>query len=103
MKKILLLILLILITGCKSKELIASVESPNKEYVINAYLLNCGATCSFEVVAELCGSLNKCQEIYDEYRQDEAVINWIDNENVSINGRVLNIFKDKYDYKKDKN
>lgn len=102
MKKKLIFIYLIsavLLTGCDgigSKDLMESIESPNGKYIIKTYLNNCGATCDFGVSAELCDTNNNCKEIYDCYHENTSFVYWIDNENVFINQKILNIFKDTY-------
>ena len=83
--------------GTDSKELIESVKSPNKKYTINTYLTNCGATCDFGIIAELCDKNNKCKKIYDYYHENTSFVYWIDNENIFINQKKLNVFKDVYE------
>ena len=101
MKKIffIILTLILILTGCDagSKDLIEVIESPNGEYEIRTYLHNCGATCDFGVSADLCDKNNKCKEIYFSYHENISFVYWIDEENVFINQKTLNIFKDKYD------
>lgn len=96
-KIILLTISVLLTTGCGSKDLIETIKSPNGEYEIRTYLHNCGATCDFGVSADLCNKNDKCKEIYYCYHESESFVYWINNENVFINQKTLNIFKDKYD------
>lgn len=79
-----------------SKDLIESVKSPNGEYTIKTYLRNCGATVDFEVVADLCDKNDKCKKIYSGYHESVSFVYWIDNDNVFINQKTLNIHKDKY-------
>lgn len=79
-----------------SKDLIESVKSPNGEYTIKTYLRNCGATVDFEVVADLCDKNDKCKNIYSGYHESVSFVYWIDNDNVFINQKTLNIHKDKY-------
>ena len=79
-----------------SKDLIESVKSPNQEYTIKTYLRNCGATVDFEVVADLCDKNDKCKKIYSGYHESVSFVYWIDNDNVFINQKTLNIHKDKY-------
>ena len=83
--------------GTNSKDLIESIKSPNGKYMINTYLTNCGATCDFGIVAELCDNNNKCKKIYDCYHENTSFVYWIDNENIFINQKKLNIFKDTYE------
>ena len=95
-----LLLMSLLYTGCEdtcSKELIEIVKSPNGKYEIRTYLRNCGALSAWELIADLCDTSNgKCKEIYYFYRESDSFVYWIDDENVFINQRTLNIFKDKY-------
>lgn len=80
-----------------SKDLMESVKSPNGDYTIKTYLRNCGATVDFEVVADLCDKNDKCKKIYSGYHESVSFVYWIDNDNVFINQKTLNIHKDKYD------
>ena len=106
MQKIILIVLFILcLTGCKnicSEELLESVSSPNGKYTIKTYLNNCGATTDWLVRAELCNEKDECKEIYNCYHENASSVKWIDNENISINNKNLNVFKDKYDWHDDK-
>lgn len=79
-----------------SKDLIESVKSPNGEYTIKTYLRNCGATVDFEVAADLCDKNDKCKNIYSGYHESVSFVYWIDDDNVFINQKTLNIHKDKY-------
>ena len=92
--------ILLATTGCDdtcSKDLIETVKSPNGKYEIRTYLRNCGALNAYELIADLCStSTNECKEIYYFYNESDSFVYWIDNENVSINKRTLNIFKDTY-------
>lgn len=92
------LILITVITGCdnESKDLIEIIKSPNGEYEIRTYLHNCGATCDFGVSADLCDKNNKCKEIYYCYHERESFVYWLDDENIFINQKKLNVLKDNY-------
>ena len=79
-----------------SNDLIETIKSPNGKYEIRTYLRNCGATCDFEVSANLCDNNDKCKKIYYAYHEQDSFVYWIDDENVFINFKTLNIFKDKY-------
>lgn len=99
-KIILILVIIILLTGCSdlcSSDLIESVKSPNGKYTIKTYLGNCGATTDFDIIGMLCDSKNDCKKIYYCYHESYSFVYWIDNENVFINQKKLNIYKDKYD------
>jgi hypothetical protein len=43
------------------------------------------------------------KNIYWGYPEKEAIVRWITNDVVIINGKVLNIFKDIYDFRRQKN
>ena len=99
MKRLLILLLILILIGCKdncSMDLIESVKSPNGKYTLKTYLKNCGATVDFHIIAMLCDKENKCKKIYDCYHEYNSFIYWIDDENVFINQKKLNVFKDKY-------
>ncbi|EIM05249.1 hypothetical protein A1A1_17300 [Planococcus antarcticus DSM 14505] len=40
--------------------------------------------------------------IYWNYREDSATINWIDEDTVDITGQQLTVPKEKYDFKNEK-
>lgn len=86
-----------------SKDILQSVESPNGEYTIKTYRKNCSATVDFHVIGELCHKNNKCKKIYDCYHEEDSFVYWIDNENIFINNKKMNIYKDKYDWRDDDN
>ncbi|MBS7020903.1 MAG: hypothetical protein KH135_03410 [Firmicutes bacterium] len=79
-----------------SKNLMELVKSPNGEYTIKTYLRNCGATVDFEIIADLCDKNDKCKKIYSGYHESVSFVYWINNENVFINQKTLNIHTDKY-------
>lgn len=83
-------------------EFMYGVESPNGEYTVNAYLCNGGATVAYAVRGEVVNNeTGKKRNIYWDYKIKTAEIEWINNDVVSINGHVLNIHTDSYDYRYD--
>lgn len=83
-------------------EFMYGVESPNGEYTVNAYLCNGGATVAYAVRGEVVNNeTGEKRNIYWDYRIKTAEIEWINNDVVSINGHVLNIHTDSYDYRYD--
>lgn len=103
---LIVLLILLLLTGCKnncSKEILETVVSPDGNKSIVVYLENCGATIDWIITADLCNSNNNCKEIYNCYRDRDSKVYWIDNENIFINNKKLNVYKDSYNWKKDKN
>lgn len=79
---------------------ICEVLSPNAKYSIKAYV----SESSLSAPAIL-GELNykvekkKPKNIYWNYREDTANINWIDDVTVIINGHELNVLHDNYDWR----
>ncbi|WP_087456524.1 DUF5412 domain-containing protein [Tumebacillus avium] len=84
-------------------EFLTQSSSPNKTYTIDFYLVNGGATTDFSVRGELV--INKTKErenIYWEYRTENVKAVWKDEYTVLINGHELDVRKDKYDWRNDK-
>jgi len=83
---------------------ISSHDSPNREYTINIYLIEGGhATVSDSIRGELVNNTNNTKKnIYWLYRENHADVEWIDDDTVVINEKKLNIHKDVYNWKKDK-
>lgn len=83
-------------------DLISEQQSPNGTYTIKAYITNGGATTSFAIRGEL--NYNKIKKspknIYWNYRQDNATIEWVDDTTVIINGHKLNVINEKFDYRR---
>ena len=83
-------------------ELIAQSTSPDGTYTINAYLSNGGATLYNSVLGELVFNEKneKPKKIYWEYKIDYAIIEWLDDDTVVINGVQLELPKETYDYRR---
>ena len=79
-------------------ELSATYDSPSAKYAVNIYLCGGGATVDFSIRGELVEGEGR-KNIYWNYHEQEAVVEWLDEETVSINGRVLNVLEDVYDYR----
>ena len=80
-------------------ELICTSESPSGEYIVNMYLTNGGATTDYAVRGELVEGSKK-KNIYWQYHEDSADVSWIGEHEVNINGVVLDVRHDVYDYRK---
>lgn len=91
------------ISRLETGELITEVTSPTGEYTLKAYLVNGGATVSYAVRGELNYNMkNKNpKNIYWDYPIDEAIITWIDDEIVVINGHTIHVLNEKYDFRRD--
>lgn len=86
----------------KGQEIIKEVPSPDGTYTVTAYLNNGGATTGYAVLGSVkTNGKNKEKNIYWQYRCEEANITWIDEYTVQINGVVLNVKTDTYDYRHD--
>lgn len=83
-------------------EFIEQSNSPNGKYTINAYVSSGGATTDFAVRAELVtNKSSKKKNIYWNYREENANIVWIDDDTVKINGHVLRLPNEKFDYRRE--
>ncbi|RCX08890.1 hypothetical protein DFR58_1401 [Anaerobacterium chartisolvens] len=82
--------------------LISEVHSPNGEYTIKAYISDGDATTSYAVRGELIFNTIKKnpKNIYWNYREDNAKIEWIDNDTVIINGHKLNVPNERFDFRR---
>ncbi|ULL18473.1 hypothetical protein DVH26_30785 [Paenibacillus sp. H1-7] len=75
--------------------------STDGAYTVKAYVSNGGATTSYSIRGELVfnNQKNKMKNIYWNYREATADIEWIDNDTVVINGHRLNVPYDKFDFR----
>lgn len=105
-KIIIVLSIVLTLTGCSMDnlpkgELKKTVKSPNRKYEVRLYLCDGGATTDYAVRGEIIDEKKKQEPrtIYWNYHCEDFNATWIDNETVKINGKKLNIFKDKYDWR----
>lgn len=82
--------------------LIAEMSSPDGEYTVKAYVVSGGATVADSVRGELIFNelIRKNKNIYWNYREAEAQIIWVDNDTVSINGTVLDVPHEVFDFRR---
>lgn len=83
-------------------ELISEVQSSNGTYTIKMYLTNGGATTAFAIRGEL-NYNNKNRRptnIYWNYREEEAIIKWVDDKTVIINGHELDVRHERFDFRR---
>ena len=75
--------------------------SPDGTYTVKAYRTNGGATTSYAIRGELVFHQrnDKTKNIYWNYREETANIEWTDNDTVVINGHTLNVPKEKFDFR----
>lgn len=85
-------------------EFITESKSPDGEYTIKAYLTNGGATTSYGIRGELNfnNSNKNPKNIYWDYRIEKAVIEWLDDDIVIINGIELKIPYEKFDWRRER-
>ena len=92
------------ISHIRGQELIYESVSQNKTYTVKAYRNNGGATTDYSVLCKLHfnNKLKRDKNIYWEYHCWEAVIEWIDDDTLIINGkRIEDVTKDTYDFRSD--
>ncbi len=76
--------------------------SPDGTYTLKAYVVGGGATVDFSVRGELVwNETKKKKTIYWQYHEEKAVINWINNDTVEINGKKLKVPNEGYDFRRE--
>lgn len=82
-------------------EYLTESTSPDGKYTIKAYLTNGGATVSYGIRGELVlhEKKDKTKNIYWNYREETADIQWIDKDTAVINGHTLHVPQEKFDYR----
>ncbi|MGG1661182.1 DUF5412 domain-containing protein [Brevibacillus sp. NRS-1366] len=83
---------------------LTEVTSPDGTYTLKAYLTNGGATTSYAIRGELVfnNRNHKTKNIYWNYREETADIQWKDNSTVVINGHTLHVPTDTFDFRNQK-
>lgn len=84
------------------QDFITESTSPQGTYTIHAYRSDSGATISYAVLGELIFNKEerKSKKIYWQYREEDAEIEWIDDDTVRINDVTLELPEQSYDYRK---
>lgn len=84
-------------------ELISQAISPDGTYTVNAYRVNGGMTVDFAVRGELIINKHKAKtkNIYWNYHESDADINWVDKKKVIINGHEIDVSSDVFDYRRE--
>ena len=82
-------------------EYLIEETSPDGKYTLKAYVTNGGATTSYAVRGELIfnESNKKTKNIYWNNREDTATITWTDDDTVEINGHLLDVPNDTFDFR----
>lgn len=76
-------------------------SSPDGKYTLGAYISDRGATTNYAIRGELVfnDEKRKKKNIYWNYREESTDISWVDNDTVVINGHVLDVPRDKFDFR----
>lgn len=81
-------------------ELQATHISDDGKYEVAIFLCNGGATVDYSIRGELRDlETGETKNIYWNYHEDEATVEWVDNDTVIINGHPLNLPDDTYDFR----
>lgn len=100
-----MILAVVMLSACSLKylpkgEFLHSHDSPDKQYTVNIYLANGGATVDYAIRGELVdNNTGKAKNIYWNYHEDEAKVSWKDNDTVVINKHVLDVPDDTYDFR----
>jgi len=81
--------------------LVGTYKESEYDSEINIYRCSSGATVDDAIRGEVVFKDGKKKNIYWSYHESDADVKWIDSETVSINGHVLNIHNDKYDFRRE--
>ena len=84
-------------------ELLSEVQSPNGTYTVKAYRTNGGATTAYAMRGELNfnNSTKRPENIYWNYREEKANIEWINEDTVVINGHELQVPHERFDFRRE--
>lgn len=113
-KIIIIIVIIVLVLSCgiyrsffdmnnlPKGKLISEVQSPDGRYTVKAYISDAGATTAYAIRGELVFNTIKKnpKNIYWNYREDKAEIEWIDNDTVIINGHKLNVPNERFDFRR---
>ena len=82
--------------------LINELSSPDGSYTVKAYLVKGGATVADAVRGELVFNemIRKPKNIYWNYREENAHLSWIDEDTRAINGILLDVPHEVYDFRR---
>ncbi|MEM1505503.1 DUF5412 domain-containing protein [Domibacillus sp. 8LH] len=83
-------------------DFISEADSPNGDYTVKAYVSSGGATTDFAVRGELHFNKEnkKPKNIYWNYHEQQAVMKWLDQDTVVINGHRLDVPYDVFNFRK---
>lgn len=91
------------IESVSNGEYLDSLNSFDGIYTLKAYFIDGGSLSGDEIRVELVNNKNyKKKNIYLDYPKSTVNMKWIDENTVDINGKILNINDDTYDWRKNK-
>lgn len=83
-------------------ELLSEHISPNNTYTIRIYRCNGGATVSYAIRGEMVeGDNHKGKNIYWDYKIDDTVVKFKDDDTVIINNHEIELPNGHYDWRKE--
>lgn len=83
-------------------ELLFTSNSPHNAYILEIYRMNGGATTSYAIRGEIIDRKTGVRKkIYYQYRAGDAIVSWVNEHTVMINGKTLDVRKDIYDSRKE--
>ena len=74
--------------------------SPEGNYKLKIYLVQGGLTTDSSIRGEIMNDKNQSRNIYWSYHESKAKVQWINDTTVSINGHILNVLHDTYDWRR---
>lgn len=81
-------------------ELISSTKCDSCGKTVNVYLVNSGATTDYSIRGEIVYNNGHHKNIYWSYHESKADVSWVSCDEVNINGHVLNVYKDRFDWRR---
>lgn len=81
-------------------ELISTVQCDSCGKTLNVYLVNGGATTDYSIRGEIVYNNGYHKNIYWSYHESNADVSWVSCDEININGHVLNVCKDRYDWRR---
>ena len=82
-------------------ELIYTAKCDGCGKIVNVYLVNAGATTDYSIRGEIVYKNGYKKNIYWSYHESNADVSWISCDEININGHELNVYKDRYDWRRE--
>lgn len=76
-------------------------DSPSKMYTVNSYICSSAGITDWAARCEVVNNLSgEKRNIYWDYKIEVVKIAWVNDNTVSINGHIINVEKEDYDWRK---